>query len=186
MLSCSSIVIDEDQGIIQSILRSAGPVCPEMADKANPGAAASSTLRTYVRWCGILGARCSQLSPRPFLLSMGSSLVLCCPGALGDDSAPGRAVCGAGLPGLSVDVEVLERGFQAVFKSLFLATDRTLAPGELTIEELLWNAGVWHACDVACPSDLSHADHGDNIREPCLLQDFSVWDSVLPSDVKDV
>lgn len=44
-----------------------------------------------------------------------------------------------------------------------LTSNRALALAELTIDQLLWNAVVRHADDVACPSDLGLAHDEDII-----------------------
>ena len=57
---------------------------------------------------------------------------------------------------------------------------------EFSIEELLWDAAIEHAGDVACPSQLSLAHGGDDAREVCLSQDLRVGDFVLPADVEKI
>jgi len=61
-----------------------------------------------------------------------------------------------------------------------------LARAEFPVEELLWNAVIWHAGDVACPSQLGLVHDSDGTREVCLLQDFCVRDFVLPANVENV
>ena len=55
-----------------------------------------------------------------------------------------------------------------------LPSDCTLAVTEFSIEELLWDAVIGHAEDVACPSQLSLAHGGDDARDVCLFQDLRV------------
>ena len=57
---------------------------------------------------------------------------------------------------------------------------------EFSIEELLWDAVIGHAGDVACPTQLSLAHGGDDAREVCLFQDLRVGDFVLPADVEKI
>ena len=57
---------------------------------------------------------------------------------------------------------------------------------EFSIEELLWDAVIGHAGDVACPSQLSLAHGGGDAREVCLFQDLCVGDFVLPADVEKI
>ena len=52
---------------------------------------------------------------------------------------------------------------------------------EFSIEELLWDAVIGHAGDVACPT---HG--GDDAREVCLFQDLRVGDFVLSADVEKI
>ena len=57
---------------------------------------------------------------------------------------------------------------------------------EFSIEELLWDAVIGHAGDVACPSQLSLARGGDDAREVCLSQNLRIGDFVLPVDVQKI
>jgi len=67
-----------------------------------------------------------------------------------------------------------------------LPSNCALARAEFSVEELLWNAIVWHARDVACPSQLGLAHDGYGAGKVCLLQYFRVRDFVLPANVENV
>jgi len=67
-----------------------------------------------------------------------------------------------------------------------LPSNCALARAGFPVEELLWNTVIWHAGDVACPSQLGLAHDGDGTGKVCLLQDFCVRDFVLPANVENV
>ena len=52
--------------------------------------------------------------------------------------------------------------------------------------QMLWDAGIRHAGDVAYPSQLSLAHGGGDARGVCLFQDHRVGDFVLPVDVEKI
>ena len=83
------------------------------------------------------------------------------------------------------DVEVLHVGFEDAPKSFSLASDCPFALTKLAVEQLLRNASVGHAGNVACPAELGLFHGCDYVREFSSAQDLSVWDFVLPSDVKE-
>lgn len=82
----------------------------------------------------------------------------------------------------SVSIERSSERTSGIFEVLTLPSDRALALAELAVEQLLWDAVVRHAGDVACPSDLGLAhDEDDNcgvsssedvcVRHQCLVSD---------------
>ena len=57
---------------------------------------------------------------------------------------------------------------------------------EFRVEEQFWYSVIWHAGDVACPSQLVPLRDGDNAREVGSLQDLRVWDFVLLAYAEEI
>ena len=56
---------------------------------------------------------------------------------------------------------------------------------QLTVEDRLGDPRVWHSGNVPCPASLRLAHDGDDAWGSCSLQNFSVWDHVLPANVEN-
>ena len=84
-------------------------MCPEVADKANPGKEASPTGRAEVAKRRAVGAvhGGSSLACCTFLLNMNGPALLRCLGCFDDELVPGGSVRGERLPGLNADVRSL-------------------------------------------------------------------------------
>lgn len=84
----------------------------------------------------------------------------------------------------SVSIERSSERTSGIFEVLTLPSDRALALAELTVEQLLWDAVVRHAGDVACPSDLGITHDEDDAGGVSSSEDFCVRDFILPGHVE--
>ena len=122
-----------------------------MAGEANAGTEESAA--DWAGMCRLDGGVCSSgFSDFTLALSFGYSLLLVRLGALMDKAAPGGTILSKRLPALSVDVETLQGGLDAVLKAFLWTTLTALSRGEFSVEELFGQALIWHPDDMAGPS----------------------------------
>ena len=76
------------------------------------------------------------------------------------------------LPAADVDAEVLEDGFQAVFKALLLSSHRSFALVQLAVQHLFRQSAVWHPDDVSSPSGLCYLLEGEDVGHIGSLKDL--------------
>ena len=82
-------------------------------------------------------------------------------------------------------MELLQGSLESVFVSLLLSSMIAFPFRKLAEEEALWEAVVFHSCDVASPSELGLLQESLHTREFCKSQDFCIRGFIFPADAKN-
>ncbi|VDL92420.1 unnamed protein product [Schistocephalus solidus] len=88
------------------------------------------------------------------------------------------------LPGLQVDLQLLQRFLQSVLVASFLTSLLASTNSDISVEKLFEKSLVVHSHQVATPSQLHLPQHGVDAEDSGPLQDFRVRDPVLPSQLQ--
>ena len=86
-----------------------------------------------------------------------------------DCVAPGHTVSSKVRPLPVVDVAGSERLLQAVLESLLRSPSLTMARGQFTEHDNLWEAMVFHSGNITSPLELVLQDHGFDAGNLSLL-----------------
>lgn len=85
-----------------------------------------------------------------------------------------------------LDAEILQGGFEAVFKPLLRSSLVSLAFGQLSVEEHFREPVALHTAHMSRPPELGFLQQGVNASHFSFAENFSVRNFVLPADLENL